>query len=177
VRDFVGGEQPAVDLQAEFRLQRFLVEAARRRLLRSAHDCSTGGLAVAVAEAAIGGPYALHGYGAELDLTGAPVGQSPNPASGPVGQGDSAEVRLLYGEDGARAVVTCAPGQEPVLLALAKEHGVPAAAVGSVGPARGELAIRRGANRYGWPVESLRETYYSAIPRRMSHVQEDRAAV
>ena len=45
VRDFVGGQQPSVDLEAELKLQKVLVEAARRRLLRSAHDCSTGGIA------------------------------------------------------------------------------------------------------------------------------------
>ncbi len=170
VRDFVGGEQPPVDLKAELRLQQFLVEAARGKLLRSAHDCSTGGLAVAVAEATIGGPYALHGFGAELDLS--QVGGQWADAS--MFRGDSEEVRLLYAEDGARAVVSVTPGQEGEVLALAREHGVPAVAVGTVGPARGELAIRRGGNRYGWPVESLRETYYSAIPRRMASVGEDR---
>jgi phosphoribosylformylglycinamidine synthase len=166
VRDFVGGEQPSVDLEAEVNLQRLLAEAARRRLLRSAHDCSTGGLAVAVAEAAVGGPYALHGYGAELDLTA--VGKL---ASGVVGR-DSEDVRFWYAEDGARAVVSCAPGQDAGLLSLAKERGVPAYAVGLVGPARGELSIKRGTNRYTWPVEALRETYYSAIPRRMAAVGE-----
>jgi phosphoribosylformylglycinamidine synthase II len=57
VCDFLGGEPPGVDLEAELRLQQFLVAAAERRLLRSAHDCSEGGLAVALAEAVIGGPY------------------------------------------------------------------------------------------------------------------------
>jgi phosphoribosylformylglycinamidine synthase len=170
VRDYVGGEQPAVDLEAEVKLQRLLVEAARRRLLRSAHDCSTGGIAVAVAEAGIGGPYAVHGYGAEVDLSQVQVDQL---ASGPAG--DSEEVRLLYAEDGARAVVSCAPGQDLGLIALAKEYGVPVAAIGAVGPARGEVVIKRGNNRYAWPIEALRSTYFSAIPRRMAHVVEDRA--
>ncbi len=58
VRDFVGGQPAPVDLDAERRLQQLLVAAARRRLLRSAHDCSEGGLLVALAEAAIGGAYA-----------------------------------------------------------------------------------------------------------------------
>ncbi len=170
LRDFVGGVQPAVDLDAELKLQRLLVEAARRRLLRSAHDCSTGGIAVALAESGIGGPYAIHGYGAEVDLSGIEVGQW---ASGLVGK-ESEEVRLLYAEDGARAIVSCAPGQDANLVALAKEIGVPAYPIGAVGAARGELAIKRGSNRYGWPVESLRKTYFEAIPRRMAHVAEDR---
>jgi hypothetical protein len=71
-------------------------------------------------------------------------------------------------------VVSLAPAQETALLALAKEMGVPAAVIGTVGAAKGEVSITRGGNRYSWPVESLRETYYSAIPRRMAHVVEDR---
>jgi phosphoribosylformylglycinamidine synthase len=166
VRGHVGGEQPTVDLDAEVKLQRLLAEAARRRLLRSAHDCSTGGIAVALAESAIGGPYAIHGYGAEIDLSGVTLGQAAG--------GDSEEVRLLYAEDGARAIVSCAAGQDAGLIALAKEYGVPVAAVGAVGSARGEVSIKRGTSRYAWPVEALRKAYFEAIPRRMSHVVEDR---
>jgi phosphoribosylformylglycinamidine synthase len=169
VRDCVGGEQPAVDLDAEVKLQRLLVEAARRRLLRSAHDCSTGGIAVAVAEAGIGGPYAVHGYGAEVDLSGVELGQPSGPGK------DSDEVRLLYAEDGARAVVSCAPGQDAGVIALAKEYGVPVAAIGTVGPARGEISIKRGGAHCAWPVEALRKTYFEAIPRRMAHVVGDAA--
>ena len=42
VLDFVGGRPAPVDLDAERRLQRLLVAAARQRLLRSAHDCRRG---------------------------------------------------------------------------------------------------------------------------------------
>ncbi len=70
VLDFVGGEPPAVDLPAEAALQRLLIEAARRNLLRSAHDCSAGGLAVTLAEAAMGGPYATEWFGAEVTVGG-----------------------------------------------------------------------------------------------------------
>src|SRR4029078_9199392 len=65
---FVGGHPARVDLAAERKLQLLLVAAARRGLLRSAHDCAEGGLAVALAEAAIGGPYAARTLGATLDL-------------------------------------------------------------------------------------------------------------
>ena len=68
VADFVGGTPPAVDLAAEAALQRLLAGAARRGLLRSAHDYRAGGVAVAMAEAAIGGPYSPTGLGARVDL-------------------------------------------------------------------------------------------------------------
>ncbi len=65
---FVGGTPPRVDLDIERRLVEFLVEAAARGLLRSAHDCSEGGLGVALAEIAMGGPYAATGLGLDVDL-------------------------------------------------------------------------------------------------------------
>jgi phosphoribosylformylglycinamidine synthase len=163
--NFVGGEQPVVDLAAESALQRLLVEAARQKLLRSAHDCSAGGLAVTVAEAAMGGPYASAGFGGVVNLAGAGAGA------------EIQEIALLYGEDHARAVVSCDPAREESLTRLASELGVPAFPVGFVGPERGELAITTPGGSYLWPIDRLREVYFSAIPRRMSHVAEDRGAV
>src|SRR5207245_3086669 len=65
---FVGGQPPRVDLAAERRLVDYLVAAAERGLLRSAHDCSQGGLGVALAEVAMGGPYDETGFGLNIDL-------------------------------------------------------------------------------------------------------------
>jgi phosphoribosylformylglycinamidine synthase len=161
VCDFAGGEPPAVDLEAELRLQRFLVAAAEQRLLRSAHDCSEGGLAVALAEAVIGGPYVPGSLGADLDLTG----YAPDvPLDG-----------LLYGEDGARAIVSCTPASARFLIALANEHGVPVFHAGRVQSA-GALELQVGPQVLSWNTEALRRIYYDAIPRRMQHPDVDRAA-
>ncbi|HEU4649525.1 MAG TPA: phosphoribosylformylglycinamidine synthase subunit PurL [Gemmatimonadales bacterium] len=162
VHGFIGGQPPEVDLAAERRLQQFLVAAARERLLRSAHDPSEGGLVVAVAEAAMGGPYSAAGLGANLDLTGYAPGVP--------------ELGVLYGEDGARAVVSAAPGNVDRLLALAGEHGVPAARVGTVGEVDGRLELRVGAQLFSWRIPELRRIYFDAIPRRMAHADVDRAA-
>ena len=73
-----------VDLDAERRLVDCLVEAAEAGLLRSAHDCSDGGLAVALAESAIAGAIGVQvagELGARLDAA-------------------------LFGESGHRAIVT-----------------------------------------------------------------------
>jgi phosphoribosylformylglycinamidine synthase subunit PurL len=163
LRDFTGGTPASVDLEAEAALQRMLVEAAKRKLLRSAHDCSTGGIAVAAAEAALGGPYATTWFGAELKLAG--YGTAADDAS------------LLYGEDQGRVIVSCDPGSEGAVIALAAEFRVPVFAAGTVGAAKGTLVLATARARYEWPVSGLRETYFNAIPRRMSHVDEDRAAV
>ena len=101
-----------MDLDAEARLQRLLVAGAAQGLLHSAHDCSEGGLLVALAEAAIGGAYADQGFGAECDLS----------AYAPGVPADS----LLYGEDGARVIVSCAPENVKRFEGLCREHGVPA---------------------------------------------------
>ncbi len=162
VRDFTGGTPAPVDLKAEAALQKFLVAAARQKLLRSAHDCSTGGLGVALAEAAIGGPYAAGSMGAAIGLQEYGVA------------GD--DVALLYGEDQGRVVVSCDPGHETQLAALAGEFGVPIHAVGVVGAPNQALVIATRNTRYKWSTESLREIYFTAIPRRMSHVDEDRGA-
>jgi phosphoribosylformylglycinamidine synthase subunit PurL len=161
VCDFVGGDQPAVDLEAELRLQRFLVAAAERKLLRSAHDCSEGGLAVALAEAVIGGPYVPGSLGASLDLTG----YAPDvPLDG-----------LLYGEDGARAVVSCSQAAARPLIALADQHGVPVFRAGLVESA-GTLELQVEPHLFSWSTDALRRIYFDAIPRRMQHPDVDRAA-
>ncbi len=153
VRDFLGGPPPPCDLDAEHRLQRFLVAASRARLLRSAHDCADGGLAVALAEAAIGGPYANATMGAGVHLA----------------RPDAIEVdAMLYGEDGARAVLSFDPGSVDGLRGLAAEHGVPFAVVGNVGPANGELRITIGTEVLTWATADLRQAYFDAIPRRMA---------
>jgi phosphoribosylformylglycinamidine synthase II len=151
--DFVGGQPAIVDLAAERALQDFLIAAAGDRLLRSAHDCSEGGLAVALAEAAIGGPYAADGLGAAIDLDGYAGGV---PTEG-----------VLYGEDGARAVLSCRPDAAGRLEALAARHGVPLFAAGLVSEPGGALSIRLGDASLAWKVRRLRDGYHEAIPRRM----------
>ena len=101
----VAGRLPALDLASEAQLQRLLVAAASAELLRSAHDVSDGGVAVALAESCI-----LGEIGAVVD-----------------GLAD------LFGEGQSRAVVSVAPDALERLMTLAGEHGVPARRIGSVG--------------------------------------------
>jgi phosphoribosylformylglycinamidine synthase len=115
------GRPPALDADAERRLHALVLEAAGRRLLRSAHDPSDGGLAVALAECAFRGEE--EGLGGVLDL---PTGLRPDV--------------LLFSESASRMVVTT--HDEGALLTLAERHGVPAARLGVVGGAR--LTLRAG---------------------------------
>ncbi|MHB8574851.1 MAG: phosphoribosylformylglycinamidine synthase subunit PurL [Dehalococcoidia bacterium] len=112
---------PAIDLTFERRLQRLCLDAARRGLLASAHDCSDGGLAVALAESCIAGDIGLRA--GELRLRG---------------RTDAA----LFGEQQSRIIVSVAPDHRVELLALAQASGVPACVIGTAGGDRLTVAGR-----------------------------------
>ncbi|MCS7206759.1 MAG: phosphoribosylformylglycinamidine synthase subunit PurL [Dehalococcoidia bacterium] len=103
--------RPTIDLNLEARVQRLCRRAVGLGLLSSAHDCSEGGLAVALAECAILGEKGFRG-------------------SFPI-QGHWAPA--LFGEAQSRIVVSLAEAQVPALLGLAQEEGVPLLRLGQVG--------------------------------------------
>ncbi len=76
---------------------------------------------------------------------------------------------LLYGEDHGRVVISCDPAREGAIRMLAEEHKIPLHPAGFVGETNGELAITTSQATYRWPIAALRETYMTAIPRRMGH--------
>jgi phosphoribosylformylglycinamidine synthase len=150
--DFAGGQPPVVDLEAEKRLVDLLVTGAERSLFRSAHDCSQGGLAVALAEVAMGGPYQELGFGLDVDLTH---------------DARRTTHELLFSESHGRVVITCSPDRVAAAQALAGELGVPLQRIGTVGPANGAFRIQLRDALIDEPVARLRDVYFSAIPRRM----------
>ena len=99
----VAGRPPALDLARESALLGFLVAAATEDLLASAHDCSDGGLSIALAESAIEGG---HGFAVT-------VGSDLPPHV------------ALFSESASRAVVSVAPEREEAFAELAAQHGVP----------------------------------------------------
>ncbi len=99
---------PRIDVDAERRLQAFLREAADAGLLASAHDVSSGGLAVAVAECAM-----ASGIGAEIALDGDAV--------------------AYFGETQSRVVVTCAAGNVAALTAAIERNDIAFSHAGFVG--------------------------------------------
>ena len=151
--EFTGGQPPRVDLDEEKRLIDLLVTGAERGLLRSAHDCSHGGLGVALAEVAMGGPYQQAGFGMEIDLRSHAARLTPH--------------ELLFSESHGRAVITCSREREGAVQALAGELGVPLFRAGTVGPADGAFRITLRDGQVEESVARLRDVYFSAIPRRM----------
>jgi phosphoribosylformylglycinamidine synthase len=112
-------------------------------LVRSAHDCSEGGLAVALAECCISGAEPV---GADIDLTGLGTGRADE---------------LLFNESQSRIVISVRRENASAALALAQWQGVPAHRLGFTGSPH--LQINAGEREWLWPVKDLREKWWGAI--------------
>ncbi len=134
----VSGRPPSLDLAREAALVGLLIDAPA--VLASAHDCSEGGLAVALAESAIAG-----GCGFRVVV---PDDLPPHLA--------------LFSETGSRAVVSVEPERAASLEALAARHEVPFARLGETG---GSVMAFEGL--FEQPLAAARETYESTIPSLM----------
>jgi phosphoribosylformylglycinamidine synthase II len=109
--DLVSGRPPALDLALERDVQRAVIDAIGAGLVKSAHDCSEGGIAVTLAESCI-----IGGIGATLALD-----DGLQPAAS------------LYSETQSRIVVTVAPADTDALIDLLLAHDVPYSVLGEVG--------------------------------------------
>ena len=134
----IAGKPPALAFEREAALIAMLVQAAAEDVLSSAHDCSDGGIAVALAEAAIEG-----GPGFAVTLTGADL---PNHVA-------------MFSESASRALVSVEPACEARLRELAETHGVPVARLGETGGLRAVID-----GMLDTTVDELREVYEGALP-------------
>jgi phosphoribosylformylglycinamidine synthase subunit PurL len=136
----VGGRPPGLDLDREAAVVALLVEAARSDLLSSAHDCSDGGLAVALAESAIAGDC---GFAVALP-------------------GDLPPHVGLFSESASRAVVSVEPARASALEDLARGRHVPFARLGETGGPRMLFD-----DLFEVSVARARDVYESTIPNLM----------
>jgi phosphoribosylformylglycinamidine (FGAM) synthase-like enzyme len=143
------GTPPAIDLEAEKRLQACVREAIAEGLLASAHDCSDGGLAVCLAESAIVGENGA-GVGAAALLRAQDFGGLPPSA-------------ILFGEAQSRIVVSLRTEKQLKRIEqMAARHGIRAQWIGSVGGENLRIAID-GRDLLNEPVRDLAQVYRSAI--------------
>ena len=141
------GRPPRIDLELEVRLQELLRRAIAADLVASAHDLSDGGLAVAVAEACLAG-----GLGASLDLAASELRLD----------------RLLFAESAGRVLVSVPESASEAWQDLVRDAaGVPATPLGRVVD-QAELKVSMaGEPLLQLTLESLRDTFEGAIPRRL----------
>jgi phosphoribosylformylglycinamidine synthase subunit PurL len=144
IHDLETGRPPRLDLVRERAVQQACLEAIRAEVVRSAHDCSDGGLAVTLAESCMTGPDLW--LGATLALPG--------------------EMRpdaLLFGESASRIVVSARPEAVLRVRAIARQHAVPCAELGVVG---GEhLKISGAGISLSLAVEAMRRTWATGLSR------------
>jgi phosphoribosylformylglycinamidine synthase len=141
--NLVRGTPPWIDLAVEMQVQQVCLQAIRDGLVRSAHDISEGGLAVALAEACIAGPD--EPLGAEIEM--------------------EASIRpdaWLFGESQSRILLSIRRKHVSRLRDMARAADVPLTVLGEV---RGRR-LRIG-NLIDVPVSELRRAWTEALPRRM----------
>jgi phosphoribosylformylglycinamidine synthase len=123
----IRGEAPSLDLAREAALQRVLVEGAANGIVRSAHDCAEGGLAVTIAESCFDSS-----LGVEVELKSVRTLEAWR------------TVATLFGESASRAVVSVSPEHVDRLLAMAAAVNLPAARIGIVGGDRIRVSVDGG---------------------------------
>jgi phosphoribosylformylglycinamidine synthase len=141
----IWGYPPGLNLQQEAALQKCLRELIVNHHIESAHDCSEGGLAVALAEAAF--PKTI---GAEIDLN----------------SNDSFAETVLFGEAASRAVISCDPKKAENIKHTAVQWGVKADRIGHTIPEK--LVIRvDGRVSVTALVSELRQVWDTALTRAL----------
>jgi phosphoribosylformylglycinamidine synthase len=143
------GVPPALDLDAEKRLQQLLVSLAADGLVQSAHDCAEGGLAVTIAECS----FDTGGIGADVDI----------PAVDDVPEGLTVDA-TLFSESASRVVISTTAERLEQVLTRANEHNVPAAQVGHTTPNR--LVMRVGGRiALDVPVDLAEQAWKTGLER------------
>src|ERR1043166_3288678 len=147
------GPPPHVDFAHEIKVQNAVRDLIRDGLVQSAHDCSEGGLAVALAECCFN-PEQL--FGANIEVAH---------ASGL--RNDKARKRdacaTLFNESQSRIVVSVVPKNRDKTLAILRKHGVPFQQLGKVGG--DELQIRIDDQTFRWSVSEIYDQWWNAIRR------------
>ncbi|PYJ64871.1 MAG: phosphoribosylformylglycinamidine synthase subunit PurL [Verrucomicrobia bacterium] len=146
------GPPPCVDLAYEIKIQNAVGALIREGVVKSAHDCSEGGLAVSLAECCFH-PEKL--FGVEIDFKA----------------GDTAAITLLFNESQSRIVLSVGPENLQKTISMLQDRQIPFQQLGTVGG--DQLRIRVGNEEFFWPVSDLYDDWWNAIRRA---VESDLAA-
>jgi phosphoribosylformylglycinamidine synthase len=155
------GPPPHVDLPHEIKIQSAVRDLIREGLAKSAHDCSEGGLAVALAECCFN-PEPL--FGAEVDCSRRPVGDVKHAEeTNPTDASHSEAATVLFNESQSRIVISVAPENLDNTMSMLRKHDVPFQHLGKVGG--DELRIQVNEETFAWPIADLYDDWWNSIRR------------
>ena len=169
------GTPPRCELEPARTLHTTLLGLIQSGLVKSAHDCSEGGLAVCLAESCISRLVAretprLIGATVDLSLVGRESSRAQKSEDGEKSELDGVSPHrldaLLFGETQSRIVVTCQPLDAVKLVERARLMGVPAVQIGRVGG--DQLAVKTAAGEFSVPVAGLHDLWWNSIARAMA---------
>jgi phosphoribosylformylglycinamidine synthase II len=147
-----GGTVPQIDLQRERAVQTVCLEAGEAGLLASAHDCSDGGLAVALAECCFSS-LNRDGIGAEVAV---PENLTASLSS----------VSVLFSETPSRIVLSFPESSLVTITEIAKRENCPFTVIGQVGGAR--LRIRLGdTESISVEIRELESVWRGSLAKRL----------
>jgi phosphoribosylformylglycinamidine synthase len=138
------GPPPRIEIELEIKVQNVVRDLIRGGLIKSAHDCSEGGLAVTLAEKCFN-PEKL--FGAEIDLK--------------VGNVDAATV--LFNESQSRIVISVPAESVSETIAKLRERNVPFQQLGRVGG--DQLRIQVNKQKFVWRIAELYDDWWNSIRR------------
>jgi phosphoribosylformylglycinamidine synthase len=138
------GPPPHVDLPHEIKIQSAVRDLIREGLVKSAHDCSEGGLAVALAECCFN-PEEL--FGAKIALNA----------------GDTSATTVLFNESQSRIVISVAPENLDNTMSILRDRDVPSQQLGQVGD--NELRIQVNDESFAWAIADLYDNWWNSIRR------------
>ncbi|MBL7069513.1 MAG: phosphoribosylformylglycinamidine synthase subunit PurL [Candidatus Omnitrophica bacterium] len=142
---------PQIEMDRERNVQKACLEAIDADIINSAHDCSEGGLAVALAESCITNSAGM--LGATVKIDG-------------LKEGDIRADEILFGEAPSRIILSLNEKNLSALKKIAERHSVPCRVLGNVGGEKFTLQDGQ-QTRINLPLAELSDTWRDAIPSRL----------
>ncbi len=142
------GRAPRIDLQLEKQVQEVCLQAIQTGLVESAHDCSDGGLAVAIAEACFSS-YRRDAIGCKVNL-----------------EGGLSQAALLFAETPSRIVLSVTDDNAARILELAQEQNIEAQIIGRTGGTSLQIAVN-GETIINRSVAEVEEAWRGVLPQAL----------
>ena len=152
--DTKNGTPPRCDLEDAKKLNSTLLGLIQAGGVKSAHDCSEGGLLVALAECC---------------LSNNPTRETPSLIGASIDLSDLSSPRadaLFFGESQHRVIVTCNDPETGKIVERAQIMGIPAVRIGTVGGDK--LTVKSDEKAATWSTLDLHDTWWHAIARAMA---------